>query len=262
MRILIIVLVCLPVMGLFGQDRIIKGVIVNDQEQPIHGAHIYNYSNSILTVSDVNGAFSILSSSGDTISITHVGLERIDFIVTDQQFTEQSLFSLAYSTIVLEEVTVGLPSYEGFKELILETNPPDTSFEIFGLKDIDFNKVAFTDKPPIPSANERFRIPTPSGFRARFDMGGLTRRNKELKKLNKIKQRSAEAARKFSREWVASETNLEGDSLTYFIQFCNFSDRYIEETPLYLIREELLKLLSEFRESDKSDPDNRYTPGA
>jgi len=262
MRILITTLLCLSSICLWGQDRIIEGMIVDDQERPIHGAHIYNYSNNILAISDISGGFSIRSTSGDTASITYVGFERIDFIVTDNQFNEQSIFSTAYSTIVLEEVTVGFPSYAGFKELVIETNPPDSSFEIFGLKDIDFNKVAFTEKPPIPPANERLKIPTPSGFRARFDMGGLTRRSKELKKLSKIKQRSAEAARKFSREWVAGETNLEGDSLTYFIQFCNFSDQYIEETPLYLIREELLKLLSEFRESDKSDPDNRYTPGA
>ena len=62
-------------------------------------------------------------------------------------------------------------------------------------------------------------------------------------------QESRDKARtKFTRDWVSEMTRLEGDKLTSFIAYCNFSEKYLVETPEYVIHEDMMALLPKFLE--------------
>jgi hypothetical protein len=52
---------------------------------------------------------------------------------------------------------------------------------------------------------------------------------------------------KFNRVLVGDLTQLDGDELTRFIAFCNFSDDYLYETDLFTITEDLYAKLQDFQ---------------
>ena len=52
---------------------------------------------------------------------------------------------------------------------------------------------------------------------------------------------------KFTRDWVQNVTGLEGDKLTSFIYYCDYSLDYLDRTPLYMIQEDLLAKLEDFQ---------------
>lgn len=183
-------------------------------------------------------------------------------MVNENSPMDSTKFYLLQEAIQLSEVEVNVfPEYSRFKQLVLETQPMDSSHVVFGLDAIPL------DAFPL-EANEK-KVPPPD-FHApavaiKFDLGGLTKAGKEKKKLEKIlaKQEMARTAhRKFNRDWVAKETKLEGDDLTDFIAYCKFTTKYLVETSLFEIHQRMMALLDTFH-SDKSKSDNRsYNPGA
>ena len=68
--------------------------------------------------------------------------------------------------------------------------------------------------------------------------------NKQAFKRNRVDM-------KFTRSWVGEVTGLKGDVLTDFISFCNYDVAYLDETPLYMIQEDLLVKLDEFQQIAK-----------
>ena len=97
-----------------------------------------------------------------------------------------------------------------------------------------------------------------------FDLERFTKKGKEKKKLAEILEHERKwklANEKFNREWVASISNLDGDELTSFIAFCDFSADYIIETHLIDIKNEVLALLDDFKSTDQKAP-KQYVPGA
>ena len=60
-----------------------------------------------------------------------------------------------------------------------------------------------------------------------------------LKKISNLKKKEKIIHEKFNRQLVADLTQLEGDSLSTFIAYCNFSEDYLYESDLYAIVEAL-----------------------
>ena len=57
--------------------------------------------------------------------------------------------------------------------------------------------------------------------------------------------------KKFTRDWVKTETGLDGEQLTYFIAFCDYDLDYLDRSSLYIIKENMMTKLEEFREVGK-----------
>ncbi|MEM0941978.1 MAG: hypothetical protein AAF600_17180 [Bacteroidota bacterium] len=249
--------------GSFAQEGKLSGKILDASlKNPLYGAHILNIRSGYLCVSRPDGSFSVPVLQGDTILITHVGFNEKNLIVSEKILEEESLFLLHRSTTILDEVRViGFPNYQDFKEIILKTEPIDSSIQIFGLDQVDYSQVFF---PQLPSTKDpESEISIGGGFR--FDLGPLTRKGREMNKLEKIleeKNKEEIAFKKFNKKWVRDQTSLRGEELIEFIIFCEFSNQYLMDTPLYMIREKMMTLLDEFKSRRRSKENYDYAPGS
>ena len=73
-------------------------------------------------------------------------------------------------------------------------------------------------------------------------------------KIAKLKKREKVIAAKFNRELVADLTQLEGEELTRFIAFCNFSEDYLYETDLIAIADSIFAMYTDFQSRNDTVP--------
>ena len=262
---LVIAFVSLSFFG-FCQREDLAGTIQDSSSgEGLIGVHVINETLGKLAISSPDGGFQLPARIGDVITISHVGYKKEEFSVT-KETPDQITISLIQEIIELDEVQVSiLPEYWRFKQLIIETQPMDSSLVVFGLDAIP--KEYLEDIPANRQSLYPFPNKIPPGKGIPFSLSGLTAEGKQKKKLERIlaKQELARTANlKFNRKWVAEETGLDGDELTSFIAFCNFSLEFIVETPLYDIHKEMMALLDDFHQDQNksSKGDNRYSPGA
>ena len=243
------------------QERNLKGYVEDrSTSSPLHGAHIQNIRTRKLAITSLNGTFAIPASVGDSIILSYTGFERKLLIVTEDKLQKPLSIALNPAEIELNDVVITpFPEYWRFKQMILETDPQDSSLAI-SLPMV--GKYAFYDprSEPMP-LQENLLAPS---IAVPINLEGLTKRGKEKKKLQKALEQERKwkiASEKFNRQWVKDLTELEGEVLTNFIAFCNFSADYIIETHLLELKAEILVLLSEFKASAAPD-ETPYTPGA
>lgn len=219
---------------------------LKDQEtgEIVIGSHIRNLATGKATTSNHEGFFTLSVEEGDTLLFSHIGYQQLGWVAKRDWFEQERVeFHMQPDTIMLPEVVIGkLPTYDHFKQLIIDTQPADTTFEIFGLAAIPMNV-----SPAVTEADMQRSTGPTIGFR--FDTDALTKKGKEKKELTKLLERKGllqKAHSKFNRAWVAEETRLEGDQLTSFIVYCNFSPEYLAETTLFVIHEKMMAKLIDF----------------
>ncbi len=251
--------------GFSQREKLVGTIQDSTSGEGLIGVHIINATLGKLAISSPDGRFQLPVQIGDLVTISHVGYKRAEFIVSEKT-PDKITISLMQEITELDEVRVSvLPEYSRFKQLILETQPMDSSLVVFGL---DAIPKEYLEEVPV---NQQKVSPFPNkvspGIALNFSLSGLIGEGKEKKKMQKIlaKQELARTANlKFNREWVAEETGLDGDELTSFIAYCNFSLEFIVETPLYDIHNDMMALLEDFHQDQikSSKRDNWYTPGA
>lgn len=225
-----------------GQRSYIYGVVKDSaSKEEMIGVHVRNINAELLTSTNPKGAFKIPAQVGDTLVFSSVGYQMIAWVALEDWFDEKEIeFLIPVSTIYLEEVVVGkFPEYQRFKDKILELEAVDSSFHVYGVP-----RVALENNQNV---NPSLSISGP--FSALHNAFGKSAKEKrKMQKILQDKQTQDKAELKFSREWAEESTQLDGDKLTSFIAYCNFSDRYIAETPLYIIHEHMMALLPKFLE--------------
>ncbi len=86
-----------------GQDY--HGTILDEYQQAIVGAHVFNKNSSGFDFSDDLGHFFIAPASvGDTLLISHLGFEQIELVI--QQIAQPSIIELQAAQISLHEVVI------------------------------------------------------------------------------------------------------------------------------------------------------------
>ncbi|MEP1601238.1 carboxypeptidase-like regulatory domain-containing protein [Ekhidna sp.] len=247
----------------YSQRNYLYGVVTDSASaDEMIGVHIRNLQAGLLTNTNPNGTFKIPVQPGDSLELTYVGYKSLTYVIPNGERTEVIYFHLSPAATQLAEVEVNVfPEYWRFKQLIIDSQPIDSSLVVFGLDAIPLNAY------DLPANETKVRPPDyhAPAIAISFDMGGLTKKGKEQKKLQKIlaqKEMERVAYRKFSRDWVAAETELTGDELTDFIAFCKFTPKYLIETSLFDIHENMMALLEEFKEKKSDSGNHRYNPGA
>lgn len=227
---------------LWAQRDYVYGFVYDTSSVPISDVYIRNISSGSITSTNEDGEFRIPAALGDSLTLSYIGYESISVVVEEAWVRKESVvFQLKSKITFLDEVTVTkFPEYQQFKEQILSTDAEDTSFLVYGVPDVvitreDRLNTSLKSRGPISLLHNTF-----------------SKRAKEQKKMRKVLQAQGTQAKvrtKFNREWVADLTKLEGDRLTSFIAYCNFSDTYILTTPEYLIQEDMMALLPRFLET-------------
>lgn len=214
------------------------------QEEMI-GTHVQNITAGRLAITDAYGKFRMPAQVGDTLVFSNVGYEVLGWVAEESWFEGERVgFLLRVDTIYLEEVVVGeFPEYERFKQIIVETKAEDTSFWYHGMKKPVMEEHTVLEKKDY--ANPLYVMTHPISFLHH----SISKKEKEKRKMQQInKQRGivTQAEQKFTRGWVSERTRLEGDRLTNFISYCNFSTEYLAKTPLYMIHEKMMAMLDDF----------------
>lgn len=224
----------------------LKGQLIDSLTfEPIQFAHVVNYSTNAGTITDPYGNFSILAKAGDTLVFSQIGYERLGWQVKRSWFEGIITLKLPKEITVLEEVVINeFPSEEKLKKRILEYEPEDTTFRYFGMDEpIDKEDITLNEK----ALHRPLFVATHPLTAAYYN---FSKQEKERRKYHKIVQNESIQNRvyaKFTRDWVHEVTGLKGDELTNFISFCDYSLEYLDKTPLYIIQEDMLARLSEFK---------------
>lgn len=229
------------------QRIILTGRVTDKSQTPIVGAHIRNTSIDKITTSGFMGEFNLPARPGDTLYITSIGFTSVTHILAIGDFTRLSL-QMTESITSLNEVTIySLPPIEVFKKTIMETQVKDSvAFWYFGVAKPVFRGDKMREGQIHKKALYGILQPT------NFLYYNLSKQEKEKRKFYQLQQNQSKvenANNKFTREWVAEQTGLEGDKLTSFIAFCNFSTDYLDRFPLYVIREDMMVKLEEFKKN-------------
>lgn len=236
------------------QRAYVYGVVVDSAtKDPMIGAHIQNIIGGTLTSTNAEGKFKLPAQIGDTLVITSVGHTTLAWAADSGWFQgEEVEFYLPVNTIYLDEVVVGeFPEYIRFKEKILNTQPEDTTFEIFGVPRVVMDPYPQPEKSEFLNPVNVFFHPISAVHHS------FSKREKEKRKIQQLRKTEftrQQARSKFTREWVAENTQLEGDKLTSFIAYCNFSEVYLAQSSRFAIYELMMDLLPKFLEeySEKS----------
>ena len=211
------------------------------------GVHIQNINAGSLTSTNAEGKFKMPAQTGDTLVFSSVGHTTLAWIADSSWFHLQEIeFLLPVNTIYLEEVVVGeFPEYEQFKELIMQEQPTDTTLEIFGVPRVVMDPYPQMEKKEFLHPAHILLHPISTIHHS------VSKKEKEKRKmqyLKKTKYQRNKARTNFTREWVSENTKLEGDKLTSFIEYCNFSEAYLATSSQFAIYELMMDLLPKFLE--------------
>ena len=224
----------------------LSGSVTDEAGILLVGTHVRNLTIDKITVTNIEGRFLLPTQPGDTLRLSNIGYGQITHIIEVRDFAEELTLIMKSSTTKLDELTVlSLPTLKRFKEMIMEEKVKDTAeFWYFGVA----KPKPKQHKMESGQVHKKFlyAVIQPTDFL----YYNLNKKEKEKRKFYQIQsnQDSRESAeQKFTREWVAEQTGLEGDELTDFIAFCNFSIDYLDRFPLYVIREDMMDKLIQFK---------------
>lgn len=244
MKITLIILLFSLNLAATAQRVYIHGIVQDSSITSIlQEAHIRNVSSGKLAVLDVYGKFRIPAQAGDTLVISHIGFKDLIKTVDQNWFTKELLeFNLIPDPIFLPEIVINdFPAYARFKQMIInaETEP---KLELYGMNSLPKLKKEIREDIQNNTIGLSVGIP--------INLDVFSKKGKEQKKMQKIldqKRKTDLVNRKFNRDWVAEMTELEGEELTDFIAYCNFSIEYLAETTVYDIHLKMIALLDNFK---------------
>jgi hypothetical protein len=235
---------------LFGQEQKTCRVIHSESGEGIRGVHIQNLSKKVYTVSNESGNFILPIEDGDSLWFSSISYKSRGYII-QEEWAEQNtlLFELEEDTVLLNEITIhALPSERMFKQQIMDYQPLDTMLTIFGLpEDITLGYEGMPNEYMTPSVAGR----TPFGMLySRF-----SKAEKEKRKMGEILQNESiriTMQKKYNREIVTQLTGLQGDQLTNFMDYCDFSDEFLIEKSAFQIAEMIVQKYQDFKKTLRS----------
>lgn len=116
---------------LFAQN--IKGVVSNENGQPIEHVYVYNTNSSSHAHTLSNGTFILENNSiGDTLNIGLLGFEKAIVVVTNEHLKKGLKITLKAKSILLDElvITEQVNALNSVSKVDLETTPVNSSQEV------------------------------------------------------------------------------------------------------------------------------------
>jgi hypothetical protein len=229
------------------QKNELTGLVLNSSTgEPVQFAHVENYTNGELAITDKEGVFSILSGIGDTIVFSAIGFHFMKYIVTDSALTGKSLIlNLDEAIYEIDEATVYMPyPYEKFRQDFLKAEITETPTDILRAD------LAGTAKNVGPEAYEaalaRGEIEKPLTTLLKIlteDEKARIRLQKSLEK-REIQDRIFE---KFNVSVVKAVTGITDDNeAASFMLFCNFDEEYLVEVNPFDLPEKISEKYTEY----------------
>lgn len=229
----LLVFICSSTLVSFGvaQERVLlSGVLKNHlTAQTVPNVHVMNLTDSLATISSLEGAFKIPVQVGDSLIFTSIGYHSKALIVSQNELEADYIeVKLAQREYQLGEVEVNpLGTKEQFRKKFMELEVDDGTIEIVGVKgpSKDRRTIPITeDANEIKKAKHLFKSP------ASFLYGNFSKDAKmrqELHRLEAQKEKHQRNNKKFNEDVVHRISGYEGVRLVEFMNYCNFSEDQI-----------------------------------
>lgn len=245
MRVITIIAALLISWNAYSQDLI--GLVKDDSTKlPLHGAHVRNLSKNQLVTTAADGFFQLPASFGDSILITFVGYEPYFMMVLRVHLLKHLSISLKEQEVTLKDVVI-TPFTEYPEKPVIQLDSVQ-AIPMY-LPDVPTEYGYDPREEPIPDKME----PT-FGTGIRFNLEKFTKRHKEKTHYAESRDQDAKwkiAEQKFNREWLTKVTKLEGDELTDFIAYCNFSVDYLAQASILDLEDHVLAKLEKYQLESK-----------
>ncbi len=217
----------------------LKGIVIDDSsKETVPFANIFNESQRKWYLSHEKGSFSIDVRPGDTLAITCIGYLGKKLIISEEDFKNEMSVLLTPRQYNIDEVqVVAYKKYEDFQKAFLNLELPETRADLARINLQEAcEKYA---KDAVYNKNAEYKLQNPG---IGFSIGKSGNEGKELlAKLKKKDEIQYLIDKKYNRELVYRLTDLEGDELTNFMGFCNFSMEYLEKATEYEIVERIMQ---------------------
>jgi hypothetical protein len=250
-------IVVLPILFIFSQklagqldssnSKTFSGIIVDDSlGSVLPFVHIWNESARKHYFSNDSGEFSLRVKGQDTLVFTTLGYMSKVYVVSSSSLKQKTEVRLRPKIYEIGEVVVRrFRSYESFKYQVLNLDLPETGAE-------QAQEFMHVTAAAVALDADRERAVADKISTGRFgyttQLGkGIDREKAFKKKIMAQEKREKVIAAKFNRLLVADLTQLEGDELTEFIAYCNFSEDYLYKSDLYTITDSLYAMFSDFQ---------------
>lgn len=230
-------------------QKLITGVLRDSTTQEaVEFAHVFKYNTTQATVTSLEGKFQFPVKEGDTLVFSSVGYQTIGWVVKPDWFGDTLVVvTIPRDTVYLQEVDVyDRLTEQQFRQRFRSYEPQDTSFWYFGMDRPDM-----TVEDPMMSDKKLKKL----AYVASHPITALyDKQIKEVRKYNQIMENSHQSHvvnEKFNREWVGEVTGLEGDELTRFMDYCDYSQDYLERITEYNLYQDMLAKLELFKRENK-----------
>lgn len=228
-------------------SKLFSGTVVDDSlASVLPFVHIWNESTRQSSFSNDSGEFRVTLSGQDTLVFTTLGYMSEVVIVSNSSRNQHVQIRLKQKIYELGEVVVRrFRSYESFKYQVLNLELPEKGTE----QAKEFIQLTST---AVALETDRERAVADKMSTGRF--GYTTQLGKGIdpekafrEKVRTLEKREKVITAKYNRQLVGDITQLEGEDLTQFIAYCNFSEDWLYEADLYTITDSLYAKLSDFQ---------------
>jgi hypothetical protein len=185
---------------------------------PVALAHIINLNQHWMVKADTTGLFRIWVEQGDTLHISAIGFEYLEYIINSINFDSIATILLKNKSYEIPEVIISsLGSYKDFKYKVLNLELPETGINPQVEKLFKYVEIQTEIRPVITSP-------------ASLIYYMFSKDAKELKKYFEIienQDKVKELDRRYNAHIIQNLTGLQGMEAVKFMDFCNFQDLYI-----------------------------------
>lgn len=225
------------------QEILIRGKITDKtSHEPVPFVNILNNHKNIGTASNADGSFKIMIDLGDTLWFSTIGYSGYSLLVTKQ--LQEVHIDIKLDQVSMELQPVNVFAYRDLASLKQAIINMDVPAEAGGPRNLTL--------PPVQPAHggPDMRIVGVNGAITGLINGlGMNKEHNELQKLKKFQD---EASRrqllksKYNEKIVSRWTNLEGEKLKDFMEFCKLSEDFILSATEYNLAFAVHKCPDEF----------------
>ena len=204
-------------------------------------AHVINLDSPHATISDSAGFFEIKLYAGDTLQITSIGYH-------DKTITIGEYLPAMFRSILMKQRTYDISSveitpwgtYQDFKNKFISLDLDDPEEDVHPLLWRDLPRKPLEIEPHHPG------VMNPVSFLYDVFSGKREERIKYYKILSK-KTKERKIRSKYNKEIVGNLTDLEGEELEEFMEFCNFTEEELLNKTGYKILKEVKRKYQLFK---------------
>ena len=214
-------------------------IISKEWERPVALAHIININRRIGVVADTLGYFEIRVMPGDTLNISAIGFNYLDYLVLAEN--NDNKIYLQHRTYEIPAVSISyLGTYKQFEYKVLNLELPGTGINP------QIEKLFKHVEPP-PLAVEPVITSPASLIYVLF-----SKEAKDIKKYIKLEKEGEveyKVSKKYNEHIVRNITGLSIQESREFIEFCDFQDEYILSISDYNLYSEIIIRYEAYKKS-------------